>query len=899
MDPPTPFAVPVPTTSFVGRVEELSRLSEHQEGWLTIVGAPGIGKSRLAMEAARASRDRGNTVAFCDLRRARDLPDARRLLLQSIGAASRGIDSDPDEAIARLLASSHYDLVVLDNLEHLLPDAASSIERWTDSSRIALIATSRSKVTFAVERVLSLEPLALPDHHDDAAQSDAVVLFIEAARRARPTYRPLEHELRAIVDIVRELAGLPLAIELAASRLTVLDAQRLAERVRADLTLVSDAGTADVVTSLEWSLEDAWRRLTPAEQLTLGTCSLFRGSFEAETAEKILRAVTGDLSPLDSLASLRAKSLVQSEEDGTDRQRVRLRLLTPIRRFAAARLAAGEHADIAVTTFTSHFARRASEWRARALRSGLRADVDALELELDDILASAEIARTRGQSALRLELLAGVANYLLEYWSNLDALRVMDALDVEELDREGAHRCAELFLIRTRMERQIEKDGDHGSVAAALALAEKHDLESVRVDVLRARGHSAHIAGNIDEAVELLRRACATQPQARLAGLSELALADALRSRAAPEEALPHAQRATARLDEEGYAWERARVRHVHAMILLGLGASAEARDMLTPLVDGSSDANASIAEMSLGLACLATGETQRAARHLERAARELRRLEMRFHAAYAEGNQGLAAALDGQPEVAREHFVRSIAALDELDAGVHANNFRLYLAVVQMGGGQPERAAASLSAGEGELLDADMIASKLVVEAAIDGGSATLDDLCAAIEAVERTETIDEAVRLVLRQTREALRSSTRAEPPDVGLPVSTRLLLSYLTPPDDGARTRLRVSRDGRKFAVGVEPTIDIGSRASLARILARLFRERANHAPEPLTITDLFEVGWPGETAHPEAARHRVYVALSTLRKLGLRGWLVRHGGGYVLSGAVELTEHEVLD
>lgn len=324
----TPGAVelPSPATRFIGRERELfdavSLVYERDPRVLTIVGPGGTGKTRFAIELARLLADdaEGATV-FVPLAPVQEHALVLPALAERLGASG----PEPDGIAAALRDRRTH--VVLDNLEHLLPDAARSLaDVVAVAPTLRIVATSREPLRIQGETEFDLPPLA-----DD----EAVTLFVERAHAVRPEIERSED----IGKLCRKLDCLPLALELAAARTKLLPPDQLLERItqRLDLPGTRDADErhATLRATIAWSYDllDAW------EQTLFARLAVFRGSCTLATAERVCDA------DLETLASLLDKSLLRrragrSEED-------RFWMLETIREYAVERLEeSGEAPDL-------------------------------------------------------------------------------------------------------------------------------------------------------------------------------------------------------------------------------------------------------------------------------------------------------------------------------------------------------------------------------------------------------------------------------------------------------------------------------------------------------------------------------------------------------------------------
>jgi predicted ATPase len=334
---------------FVGRLHELGLLRRAvADGRLvTLSGEAGIGKTRLAQHFAREQRSTYETaggVWFCDLRDARDAEAMCATLARTLNIADEAtvVGEGAVTAIGRALAARGRALVILDNVEQLLPDGAGVVLRWLDLAREArFLVTSREPLFLVGEELVELSALSLSD--DAARDGDAVQLFVERVRALREVYAPSGDEPAAIRELVRRLRGVPLAIEICASRLGSGD-------VRSVLGAAEVRGAAR---PLSWS----FRRLLPWERETLAQCSVFHGGFTPAAASHVVRLAEDERAVADVLSVLLHKSLIQTARAESG---VRYTLCEGIRGAAAELLDQGTDAAATRLRHAQYFLDRSS-----------------------------------------------------------------------------------------------------------------------------------------------------------------------------------------------------------------------------------------------------------------------------------------------------------------------------------------------------------------------------------------------------------------------------------------------------------------------------------------------------------------------------------------------------------
>jgi predicted ATPase/class 3 adenylate cyclase len=312
----TPGAIdlPTPVTRFVGREHELfdavSTWLDRDPRILTIVGPGGTGKTRFTIELARLlAEDADGGTVFVALASLRDPTLVVPAVAERLGATS------PDVPGVAARVGERQTHVVLDNVEQLLPDAATAIAEMVAAvPRLRLLVTTREPLRVSGEVEVDLPPLA---------EEEAVELFLERARAVRPDIA----DSAAVHDLIRGLDGLPLALELAAARVKLLAPEQLLERLSRRLELLQGSRDADerhatLRATIGWSYD----LLDDTERTVFANLAVFRSGFTLETAEEVCDA------ELDTLASLLDKSLLRrrTDPDGTDR----LWMLETIREFA-------------------------------------------------------------------------------------------------------------------------------------------------------------------------------------------------------------------------------------------------------------------------------------------------------------------------------------------------------------------------------------------------------------------------------------------------------------------------------------------------------------------------------------------------------------------------------------
>jgi predicted ATPase/DNA-binding winged helix-turn-helix (wHTH) protein len=405
-------------TSFVGRRKELAELHKllASSRLLTLTGAGGVGKTRLALQVAADIRnDLSHGVWFVDLAPLVDSTLVAKAIAQTLSVMEVAGEPLADTLCSRLRATRA--LLILDNCEHLIEPCARLAECLLRSAPdLRILATSREALHIAGEQCYQLAPLSLPPASaslEEMFRSDAVQLFVERTRLRQPGFALTAKRAPAVAELCVRLDGMPLALELAAARVTVLPLEKIVERLTDRFRLLT-RGNRNALprqqtlrAAIGWSFD----LLSEAARTLIARLSVFAGGFDLEAAEAV--AAGGRLAQddvLDLLSSLVDKSLVVTESEGE-----RYRLLDTIREYAHERLqAAGEEAAVREQHF--RWCLRLAERAEPALLGGPRQKpaLDRLAAEHDNLRAALTWANEtpdRSASALRL------CGMLYRFWS--------------------------------------------------------------------------------------------------------------------------------------------------------------------------------------------------------------------------------------------------------------------------------------------------------------------------------------------------------------------------------------------------------------------------------------------------------------------------------------------------
>lgn len=432
---PRMVRLPLQFTRFFGREQEGAHLAASlgmpPTRLVTLTGLGGVGKTRLALEAARQITDHAGSrfagpVCFVPLA---DLSDARLIpaaIAEALTLTGEG-DAEPLDLIVAALAKLPPALLLLDNFEHLVERGAPLVlSLLTLLPTLTCLVTSRRRLGLPGEREypvppLAVPPLALPDAHETpalVALAAGVQLFVDRAQAARPDFQLTRGNVAAVAALCRNLEGIPLAIELVAARAMALTPAQMNERLAHRFELLTsrrgdkDGRHRSLWAALAWSYD----LISPPLQRFFAGLSVFRGGCTVEAAQ----AVCEEPLALEFLTQLRERSLVTVEHDGAE---PRFRLLETLREFAGEQLSEqlsqedrarlrGRHGEWFLGLAEESRAALRGPEQARWLER-LGADEDNLRAALDAMHESVD----RVESELRL------VGALVQFWAMRGSLR--------------------------------------------------------------------------------------------------------------------------------------------------------------------------------------------------------------------------------------------------------------------------------------------------------------------------------------------------------------------------------------------------------------------------------------------------------------------------------------------
>ncbi|MGD9894260.1 MAG: helix-turn-helix domain-containing protein [Dehalococcoidia bacterium] len=408
---PVTINLPATMNRLVGRERAIAEVVQlmQSERLITLTGPGGVGKTRLAIEAARtACTGVEDRVHFVSLGGLHDPALVSTAIAQAVGVVDAAGKSVIESLIGSLQGRSM--LLILDNFEHLLGAAADVMQLLAMCPQLRIVVTSRAALHVSGERIYPVQPLDLPASSGTAtAEEDmraaAVVLFIERAQAATPSFEVVTSDAVAVAEICRWLDGLPLALELAAARTTVLTPQTLLMRLERRLPLLT--GGAVDLPERQRTLRDTIRwshdLLEESESILFRRLAVFASGWTLAAAEAVCSDVDDtNVVVLDGLTSLLDKSLIT--RDPTSDGELRFTMLATIREFALAELDTHGERYAIQERHAAYYLRLAEESAPHLVSAQREPWLRRLDPEMDNLRAAMawSLGTEGGRRALRI-----------------------------------------------------------------------------------------------------------------------------------------------------------------------------------------------------------------------------------------------------------------------------------------------------------------------------------------------------------------------------------------------------------------------------------------------------------------------------------------------------------------
>ncbi len=751
-------------------------------------------------------------------------------------------------------------LFVLDNAEHLRDLLQPRLQAWAEIvPSLQIVVTSRVRMGSRLEHVHELRPLA----------AEAEVLFLDRALRAGADLGPVgsNEDVAAIVEL---LDGMPLSLELAASRLTVLSVAQLRERLERDLT--SLRGTPGMFPArhrrLAATLELSFSMLTPTAMHALELLSVLPDGFSLESAAQVMGLSPDDVE--DVVYELRANSLLRVD----DVEGRRFRFFFSVKQLASER---HQRHDELRTTIQEWAAGLGRTWWAVEIGQG-RERPD-LESERYNLLYAAALLADSGQVDDACAVLCGIASSMSRY-VNPEFSRLLETLAASAGPRDDDLHAAVIAHRATQLRIAGDTRGAAEWAHRAVQRARCNNTPAVLALARHKLAVSLWRLGELDRALELFEWCAEARGRLGHAGYEASSRGGVaiLHHAAGRLEEAEEAYAATIRAggDDPTAASPVAVALSNRAHLYWDTGRHSEARAGLLAAIDlaerSGMDRYSGIVRLELARLTLLTGDPDEGMILLNEATVQVRNGAGTMEQGIALGVHAIAMLRQGQEARAVELATQGVALLRTC-----ADHESLSVSLMWFG--------TTLCAVD-RIVDAEQVFDEVA-------------ELLATVDrpGLEHALAVHRCQVLIANGAHDAARDAVAAQLAAAGIHRDNSEVHAASTVVDDALRRRIEAVAEGGDtlllpadanwFQLGDAERVVLKRRRAPRYILACLAQHRVLAPGEALSLWDLADAGWPGEDLHPDVASNRVYVALATLRKLGLEDALVRRGGGYAIA------------
>lgn len=537
----TAHKLPSYSTPFVGRKSELAELSrllldDPTCRLLTLLGPGGIGKTRLALEAASSALGAfSHGVFFVPLTPVSAASGIVPAIAETMGLQFYG-NAPLKEQLLEYVVNKQM-LLLLDNFEHLIAAEDLIADILSAAPNVKLLVTSRESLRLQEEWAYSVEGLSFPKEGDDTLEYDALHLFEQSARRASVRF-PIEEKRQQMVKICQLVEGMPLALELAASWLKVTPIETIAEQLTQgfDVLNTRHQNMPERHQSMRVVLEQSWQLLDAEEKEVLPRLSVFRGGFQREAGEAVAGASLG------MLGTLIEKSWLRVNEAG------RYHLHELVRQFVSEKLSA-EDKEKTLERHSAYYLMWLESLEPKLVSSEQRHTLNAIAEDDDNVRVAWQWAAEHGQ----VQRLVNAARSLFDFYSIRSRFQEGQELFAHAVTRTKSRDCATLLARRGAFHYGLgDYDAAKADLEASLTMTQS---DKERAFALSTLGQVAHVQGQRKASEDYFRESIALYEHlADKSGmaLSRIGLADMLNSFAFFEEGRGVAREALAISRETG-----------------------------------------------------------------------------------------------------------------------------------------------------------------------------------------------------------------------------------------------------------------------------------------------------------------------------------------------------------